>query len=282
MPLLGLWLGGGTACTGLAAKECRAVSSLDGFEPPATRVISLVVFFAFRTCVAVKFSLTVAPWTARALLRDQGICLRGTSFMTMFKSVARRSARAFAFSCLPVLFLFISLQSEAAFSASLTMKVRQLNDPAGAVQETTCTDPQNCSLDLSLQAGSKKETLAVRAFHVPGSTLFTFHTPDGYLYAAAKTQADPKNPVYMATWGSGAKTGAAAISDITLYGPPVPIAMGANGGRCMVKLMLCLLSGTRKRCELRRPHPPLGSISIRRVQREGVLASDGTRGALLG
>jgi hypothetical protein len=109
---------------------------------------------------------------------------------------------------------------------SIAFTVHQV--PGGAVQKTTCTDPQNCSLDLTLQTGSKKETLAVRAFCVPGSTLFTFHTPDGYLYAAAKTQADPKNPVYMATWGSGAKIGAAAISDITLYGPPVPIAMGAK------------------------------------------------------
>ena len=46
MPLLGLWPGGGTACTSLAAKECRAVFLHQRLSTSGHQGDPLVVFFA--------------------------------------------------------------------------------------------------------------------------------------------------------------------------------------------------------------------------------------------
>ena len=139
------------------------------------------------------------------------------------KPAARRRGRITSFWLLPVLLSLVSLQSEAAFSASLAVKIRQLN-PAGEVQQATCTEHKKCVLPLEIQTGAQKETLTVHVLFVSGNVLFEFETPHGYVYAGEKNPADKQHTVYETIWRGAKAQNTPSTSDITLFLPLVPLA----------------------------------------------------------
>ena len=143
--------------------------------------------------------------------------------MHSLKSAARRRGRTVSLWLLSLFVLLVSLHSEAAFSASLTVKIRQVN-PDSEVQQVTCTDNTKCVLPLDIQTGATKETLTVHVLFVPGNVLFEFETPKGYLYAGEKTPADVENAVYETIWTRGKAQSKASISPVTLFLPLVPLA----------------------------------------------------------
>src|SRR5258708_18624169 len=105
------------------------------------------------------------------------------------KRAARRRGRIYRVLLLSLPFFLVSLHSEAAFSASLSVKIRQLN-PDGQTQQVTCTPNTKCLLPIDIQTGSTKETLTVGIEFVRGTMLARFQTPKGYLYAGNTPQAD--------------------------------------------------------------------------------------------
>ena len=132
---------------------------------------------------------------------------------------ACRRGRTVSLWLLSLLFLLMSLHSEAAFSASLTVKIRQVN-PDGAIQQVTCTDNTNCLLPLNIQTGTTSETVTVHLLFAPGNVLFDFETPKGYLYARDSKPSDPR-AFYRTLWhGSTAKDNP-SVNDVSLFLPLV-------------------------------------------------------------
>jgi len=121
------------------------------------------------------------------------------------------------------LFLLVSLHSEAAFSASLTVKIRQLN-PDGAVQQVTCAPKTKCLLPIDIQTGATKETLTVHVLFVPGNVLFEFETPKGFFYAGDTTPADSHNILYEPRWHGVKPQKTPSTTNVTLFLPLVPHA----------------------------------------------------------
>ena len=120
--------------------------------------------------------------------------------------------------------LLIALHSQSAFfSASLTVKIRQVN-PDSAIQQVTCTNNTKCLLPIDIQTGATKQTLIVHVLFVPGNVLFEFETPKGYLYAGDKTPADKQHAVYETIWTRGKAQSKTTISPVTLFLPLVPHA----------------------------------------------------------
>ena len=137
-------------------------------------------------------------------------------------SAVWRLRRAFLWSLLSFAFFtpHPGHAQDAAGPAKVTVTVQPTN---GTAQKTTCAAAAyKCTLPVTIQAAGKTETLTVNIFHVPGNTLFSFQTTDGYLYAGNKPQADPQYPVYMALWGGLAETATPSTANITLYEPYVP------------------------------------------------------------
>jgi hypothetical protein len=124
--------------------------------------------------------------------------------------------------------LLVSLHSEAAFAASLNVKIRQLN-PDGTVQQVTCTPTAKCLLPIDIQTKQgKKVTLTVHILFVPGgNALFKFETPDGYFYAGDKNPADKQNAIYEANWHGAAVKPAPSTTDVTLF---LPLTLHAEVG----------------------------------------------------
>jgi hypothetical protein len=142
--------------------------------------------------------------------------------MKLLKPAARNRGRKSRLLLLPLL-LLVSLHSQTAFSASLTVKIRQVN-PDSETQQVTCTDNTKCVLPLDIQTGATKQTLTVHVLFVPGHVLFQFETPKGYLYAGDKTPADAQNAVYETIWTRGKAQSTASVSPVTLFLPLVPQA----------------------------------------------------------
>jgi hypothetical protein len=143
--------------------------------------------------------------------------------MYSFKPATRGRWRNAGLLCLS-LFLSISLYSEAACSASLVVKIKQLN-PEGGLQQVTCTDDQKCVLPVDIQTGQTKKTLTVGISFVPGNVLMTFATPDGFLYAGDTNPADTQHAIYETLWHRAVAQNEPSISDVTLFSPAVPNAL---------------------------------------------------------
>jgi hypothetical protein len=145
--------------------------------------------------------------------------------MRSSKPAAHRRGRVPRFLFLSVL-LLVSLHSEAALSASLMVKVQQLN-PAGELQSVTCTDNTKCLLPISITtAQGKQDTLTVAIFFAPTSILLHFQTSKGYLYAVTKGEADS---FYRTLWSpsfgqASPSVDKPSVSDVTLFLPAVPNA----------------------------------------------------------
>lgn len=108
---------------------------------------------------------------------------------------------------------------DAAGPAKISVTVQPTNRTA---QKATCAAATyKCTLPVTIQTGGKTEALTVNIFYVPGNTLFSFQTTDGYLYAGNKPQADPQYPVYMPLWGGLAETATPTTANVTLYEPYV-------------------------------------------------------------
>lgn len=107
---------------------------------------------------------------------------------------------------------------EAAAPAKISVTVQPAN---GTAQNTTCdSKTYKCTLPVTVQTTSgKTETVTVTIYHVPGNTLFSFQTSDGFLYAGDKPQADPQYPVYRTLWGGLSETTTPSAANITLYEP---------------------------------------------------------------
>jgi hypothetical protein len=143
--------------------------------------------------------------------------------MHLFKPAARRRGRNTGLLLLSVLFLLVSLYSEAAFSASLMVTIKEIN-PAGGSQEATCADHKKCLLPLVIKTRQgQQETLNVTMFFVPGNILFMFHTPNGDLYAS-DGKADDKTSRYEAMWHIAPAKDKASTYNVTLFLPVVPHA----------------------------------------------------------
>ncbi len=136
----------------------------------------------------------------------------------------RRSA---GFSFLTLLFLLVPLHSEAAPApspSSLTVKIRQI-DTSGEVQQVTCSPKAKCLLPLDIQTKQgKKETLTVQILFVPGSVLFQFETPDGYLYSR-DNNADVKHTFYETIAHNAVVPNKPLTRDITLFLPAARLAL---------------------------------------------------------
>lgn len=142
--------------------------------------------------------------------------------MKSIKSAALNRGRYVSLLLLS-LFLFVSLHSEAAPSASLIVKIRQLN-PDGAVQQIICTAKANCLLPVPIAVGAQRKTVTAKILFVPGSVMFAFETPDGFLYARDKN-ADPKIPYYKTMWAAALGPNKPPTRDITLFLPAVSLAL---------------------------------------------------------
>jgi hypothetical protein len=139
--------------------------------------------------------------------------------MKSIKPAARNRGRKSRLLLLPLL-LLVSLHSQTAFSASLSVKIRQVN-PDSEIQQVTCTDNTKCVLPIDIQTGATKETLTVHVLFVPGNVLFEFETPKGYLYAGEKNPADAEHAAYETIWTGGKAQSTASISPVTLFLPLV-------------------------------------------------------------
>jgi len=146
--------------------------------------------------------------------------------MNSFQLATRRRGRNPCFWLLPLLFSLLSLHSEAAFSASLNVKIRQLN-PDSSPQQVTCAENTTCVLPIEIQTGSSKEKLTVDVSLKGNGARFRFQTPNGYLYAADTNPVDQQNALYMATWGRTKIGNTASLYNLTLVRPAVPNAMTA-------------------------------------------------------
>jgi hypothetical protein len=145
--------------------------------------------------------------------------------MKLIKSAARNRGRKSRRLLLPFLVL-ASLQSQTAFAASLTVKIRQVN-PAGDVQQVTCASKTKCVLPIDIQTKQgKKETLTALILFAPGAALFQFQTPDGFLYAWDKKPGD-ENAVYETVWHEAVPAKNPLTANITLFLPALPRAVGA-------------------------------------------------------
>lgn len=141
--------------------------------------------------------------------------------MKSIKSAARNRGRYLSL-LLFSLFLLVSHHSEAAPSASLTVKIRQLK-PDGAVQQIICTVKGKCLLPVPITVGAQRKTVTAKILFVPGNVMFTFETPDGFLYARDKN-ADAKYPYYKTMWTATVGPNKPPTRDVTLFLPAVPLA----------------------------------------------------------
>lgn len=141
-------------------------------------------------------------------------------------SAVRRSRGALIWSLLTL--VLFTVHPVHAQEAAGPAKIKVTVQPAsGTAQKATCGETYKCTLPVTIQMAGKAETLTVDLFYVPGGAVLNFKTAEGYLYAGAKTQADPKYPEYAATWRIAVTSGAPSVSDITLFGPTVPEPDGA-------------------------------------------------------
>jgi hypothetical protein len=147
--------------------------------------------------------------------------------MASFQLATRRRGRNRCLRFLPVLFLLVSLHSEAASSASLSVKIRQLN-PASEVQQVTCNEHKKCVLPIGIQTGATKQTLTVHVLFAPGNVLFEFETAKGFLYAGDKSPSDKQHAKYRAMWQPAQAQNTPASSNITLFLPSVSLAATAR------------------------------------------------------
>jgi hypothetical protein len=138
--------------------------------------------------------------------------------MRSFTSAARRRGRTAAFLLLAVLFSFVSLYSEAAFSASLIVTIKKIN-PENGIQQVTCTARQKCVLPIAIQNGANKETITAHILFVPGSLLAKFQGPDGYYYAG---DTGNTKEFYEVTWRKSGPRDKPETYDVTLFLPVVP------------------------------------------------------------
>jgi hypothetical protein len=137
--------------------------------------------------------------------------------MKFLKPAARNRGRKSRVFLLPLL-LLASLHSQAAFSASLTVKIRQLN-PDGAVQQVTCAAMQKCLLPVDIQSGATKETLTLNVNLMRGTLLAKFQTPKGFLFVGDTFFGDS---VYKPIWQRVLTPGKASTEVVTLYLPAMP------------------------------------------------------------
>ncbi len=150
--------------------------------------------------------------------------------MKSIKSAARNRGRYLSLLLLS-LFLLASLHSEAAPApapapSSLTVEIRQI-DTAGEVHQVTCSSKAKCLLSLDIQTKQgKKETLTVHVTFVPGSVLFQFETPDGYLYSR-DNNADVQHTFYETIAHNLVVPNKPLTRDITLFLPAVRPALVA-------------------------------------------------------
>jgi hypothetical protein len=116
--------------------------------------------------------------------------------------------------------------AKVAVPASLQVKIRQIN-PDSATREVTCAVKKKCLLPIEIKTSqAKTETLTVDISFVPGNVLFTFQTPEGYLYAGDKNAGD-KDSVYSTIWHKAPGRDKAATYNVTLFLPAVPHAFAA-------------------------------------------------------
>ena len=159
-------------------------------------------------------------------------------------SAVGRLRRAFLWSLLSFgFFAALSVRAqEAAGPAKITVSVQPANATA---QKATCdAATYECKVPVTIQTAGKTETLTVHILYVPGGALFNFETPEGYLYAGAKTQADPQHPEYTTMWHTTVGATGASVSDITLYGPaaktPIEMSFIDKPGGAVADLTLSL------------------------------------------
>lgn len=141
--------------------------------------------------------------------------------MHQFKRATRGRGRTSLLLLMSGLFLLVSLHSEAASSASLSVKIRQLN-PDGQIQEVTCAPNTKCLLSLDIQTGQTKETLTAGIFFVPNSVAIRFKAPDGYLFTGDRNPTD-KYALYGGRWHDAPATGKTKTAVTTLFVPLRPL-----------------------------------------------------------
>lgn len=145
--------------------------------------------------------------------------------------------------------LLISLYSEAAHSASLTLKIRQLN-PDGPVQQVTCTEKSKCVLPVAIHvAQPQNQSVSAQILFVRGSVLITFKTPDGYLYTGEKESAD-KDAAYETIWHGTVAPSKPSIHNATLFLTAVPNAVVAP------------ILNVAKEAEKKTAHPAVADLEI--------------------
>jgi hypothetical protein len=140
--------------------------------------------------------------------------------MHWFQPAARRYGRVPLLLLLSGLLLVLSVHSEAAPPASLSVKIRQLN-PDGQIQQVTCTPNTKCVLPVDIQTGATKETLTVQILFVPNNVVMRFQTPSGYLFTGARNPTD-KYALYEGRWRDTPATGKTKAAVTTLFIPLRP------------------------------------------------------------
>ena len=141
--------------------------------------------------------------------------------MHSFKPAAHRGGRYAGFLLFSALFLLVSLHSGAAFSASLAVKIRQLNPP-GAIQQVTCAEHQKCLLPIEINpAQLQAETLTVALTFASGNLIARFLLPKGTLFAGDKGDTSGH---YFPIWHKSLTTNGPSTYDINLFLPVAPNA----------------------------------------------------------
>jgi hypothetical protein len=134
--------------------------------------------------------------------------------MKSIKSAARRRGCKTIFLLFSLSVLLMCVNSEAAFSASLTVAIRQIN-PDSAPQKITCVYHQKCAIQLKINGG--QTTLDVNIQYIPSKMIFQFQSSEGYFYTAPKGS---QKGWYSVFWAQNTPADS-STSGITLFRPTV-------------------------------------------------------------
>jgi len=120
----------------------------------------------------------------------------------------------------------LMLSPGAAYAASLTVTIKQVNSNSAA-QTVSCTLQQKgCVLPFVLNAGQPtQQSVNINIAYFADSMVLNFQTPSGYFYTSAMVG---NVVVYHALWSRLFQGSAPVTDNVTLFQPLAPRLFGAQ------------------------------------------------------